>query len=128
MDVATLARAEALNRVAFGVSMILAPELPGRLWIGPHAADDRAKVLARGVGARDLALGAGAVLAVRGADRDWARRAFAAHALADGVDLLAIVAAGRRIPLGARLVGGAVAAGSAAVAAAYAARLGTGPP
>jgi hypothetical protein len=123
MDVATLARAQAINRVAFGVAMMLRPDLPGRLWIGPHAADDRAKVLARGVGARDLALGAGALLAERAADRDWARRAFAAHALADGVDLLAILAAGRRLPPGARLAGGAVAAGSAAVAGAYAARL-----
>jgi hypothetical protein len=123
MDVAQLARGQALNRVAMGAALIVVPGLVGRAWAGPLAADDRAKVLARALGARDLSLGAGGLLALREGDSAWARRSLAAQAFADAVDFLAIVAAGRRLPLAARLAGGTLAATSAAVAAAYARRL-----
>jgi hypothetical protein len=125
MDVATLARAQAVNRLWMGSGLILLPGLLGRVWVGSAAVDDRAKVLARSLGARDLALGAAGVLALRDGDRRWASRSFGAQAFADAVDLLAIVA-GPRVPLGSRIVGDAMAAGSAAVAALYARRLATG--
>ena len=50
----------------------------------------------RGLGARDLALGIGALHALRsaGAQRPW----FAAHALADGVDLAATLSARTALP------------------------------
>jgi hypothetical protein len=123
MDVAALAKAQAVNRVAMGTGLMLAPGIFGRVWSASEARDERAKVLARALGVRDLALGAGGLLALREGDAGWARRAFAAQAAADAVDLAAILSAGRALPLTKRISGGLLAAGSAAVAAAYAARL-----
>jgi hypothetical protein len=122
MDVAALARTQALNRIAMGAGLIALPRLLGRVWAGAAARDERAQVLVRAVGARDLALGVAGVLALRDGDRAWVRRTFAAHAFADVVDLLAMLAAGDRLPLSSRLVGVPLAAGSAAVAAGYARR------
>jgi len=119
MDIAQLARGQAVNRVAIGAGLVLAPGVLARVWIGDWAKDDRAKVLARSLGVRDLALGAAGVLAVREENREWIRRTFAAQALADAVDFL-VLAAAPKVPLASRLLGGAMAAGSAAVAAAYA--------
>jgi hypothetical protein len=120
MDLATLARGQTINRAALGAALILLPGVFGRIWSGPEASDDRAQVLARALGARDLALAAGALLAMREGDRTWERRTFAAQAAADAVDFAAIVAAGRELPLPTRLAGATMAAGSAAVAAAHA--------
>jgi hypothetical protein len=122
MDVARAARGQAINRVAIGAGLMLAPALYARPWIGVHAKDERAKVLARSMGARDLALGAAGLLALRAGDRQWLRRSFAAQAFADAVDFLAIVVVGRDVPVGAKLLGGTMAASSAAVAAEYARR------
>jgi hypothetical protein len=121
MDVEQLARAQSVNRIAFGAGLVLAPGLLARVWAGDLAKDDRAKVLARSLGIRDLALGAGGVLAVRGGDREWIRRTFAAQALADALDFL-VLAATPKVPLASRIFGGALAAGSAALAAEYARR------
>ena len=117
MDAAKLARGLAVNRVSFGAGLMLAPRLYGRVWIGSGARDDRAQVLARAVGVRDLALGAGGLLALRDGDAERARQWFAAQGVADAVDLLATVIAGRRVPRAARIVAASVAAGSAAIAA-----------
>jgi hypothetical protein len=123
MDVAALAKAQAVNRVAMGTGLVLAPGIVGRVWSASEARDERAKVMARALGVRDLALGAAGLLALRDGDSTWTQRAFAAQAVADAVDVAAIVGAGSALPLGKRLSGGLLAAGSAAVAAAYAARL-----
>jgi hypothetical protein len=122
MDVATLARRQTYNRVAIGAGLILAPGLLGRIWAGSEASDSRARVLGRALGARDLALGVSGVLALREGDREWLRRSFGAQAFVDAVDLIAILA-GRDVPPASRILGGTMAAGSAAVAGAYAARL-----
>jgi hypothetical protein len=119
MDVAKLARGLALNRVSFGAGLMLAPRLYARTWIGSGASDDRAQLLARALGARDLALGAGGLLALRDGDLDRARQWFAAQGVTDAVDLVATVAAGRDVPLPARVFAATMAAGSAAIAAAY---------
>jgi hypothetical protein len=123
MDVATLARGQAVNRVLFGTALLLAPGRIGRLWVGPLAGDRRAKVLARAVGARDLTLGAGGLAALSDGDRGWTRRLFAAQAFADAADLVAILLARRELPRVSRVVGGTLAAGSAAVAGMYAQRV-----
>jgi len=123
VDVATLARAQAVNRVVIGAGLMALPGVFGRNWIGPAAKDARSKVLARSLGARDLITGAAGLLALKEDDREWARWSFAAQAWADAVDFAAILAAGREVPLTTRLVGGTLAAGSAAVAAAYAREL-----
>jgi hypothetical protein len=76
-------------------------------------------VLSRALGARDVALGAAGLLAERDGDREWIRRSFAAQAFADVADFAALVAAGRALPPPVRLIGGTMAVGSAAIAAAY---------
>ena len=123
MDVEKLARGLALNRISFGAGLMLAPRLYARTWIGADGAgDERAQLLARALGARDLALGAGGLLALRGGDRERARQWFAAQGLTDAVDLVATLAAGRAVPVAARLFAATVAAGSTAIAAAYVGR------
>jgi hypothetical protein len=119
MDVAKLARNQAVNRIAMGTGLVLAPGLLARVWVGSRASEEHAKVLARSLGVRDLALAVAGVLAVREGDREWLRRAFAAQAVADAIDFVVLVA-GRGVPTASRLVGGMLAASSAAVAAAYA--------
>jgi hypothetical protein len=119
MDVTRLARGLALNRISFGAGLILAPGLYARTWVGGDAArEDATKVLARALGARDLVLGAGGLLALREGDTERARRWFAAQGVTDAVDLVATLAA-RGIPLPARLFAAVMAAGSTAIAAAY---------
>jgi hypothetical protein len=120
MDVATLARGQAVNRVLMGAGLLLAPGAFARVWAGAAAGDPRAKVLGRALGARDLALGAAGLLAERDGDRGWVRRSFAAQAFADAVDLAAIAGAGRALPRASRRLGSLLAGGSAAVAAAHA--------
>ena len=119
MNVTKLARGLALNRISFGIGLTLAPGLYARTWVGSDAArEDTTKVLARALGARDLALGAGGLLALRAGDVERSRRWFAAQGLTDSVDLIATVAA-RDVPWPARVFAGVMAAGSAAIAAAY---------
>jgi hypothetical protein len=119
MDVTSLARGLALNRISFGAGLILAPRLYARSWVGSDAAgQDSTTVLARALGARDVVLGAGGLLALRDGDTDRARQWFAAQGITDAVDLVATLAA-RGLPLPARTFAAAMAAGSAAIAAAY---------
>jgi hypothetical protein len=122
MDIESLARGLAVNRISFGAGLVLAPSLYGRTWIGSGAKDPRAQVLARALGARDLALGAGGLQALRAGDRERARRWFAAQGVTDAVDLVATLLGGRDVALPARVFAASMAAGSAAIALAYAAR------
>lgn len=113
------ARAAALAlagvRAAIGVSAVVAPKVPLRPWVGAELADRAgARLLGRTLGGRDLALGAGALLADRrGAPiRGWVE----AGALADACDLLATVLAYGSLPRRTRLgvlalIAGAVGAG-----------------
>jgi hypothetical protein len=86
-----------LGRVVFGVAFIARPRLMESGWIGKQARLPGAEVLARAVGARDLALGLGGLQAVArddGSTRPW----LAAAAICDAVDFGATLAAGRGIP------------------------------
>ncbi len=115
----SLAKGLALNRVAFGAGLLLAPERNARTWVGAKAARRSAtKVFAQALGARDLVLGAGGLLALRADDTDRARQWFAAQGVTDAVDLLATLRA-RDLPLASRAFASIVAAGSAAIAAYY---------
>jgi hypothetical protein len=118
-----LAGAQAVNRVVLGAGLIAVPRVFGRVWCGRAANDERARVLARGLGARDLLLGVAGLLALREGDPRWTRRAFGAHAAADAVDLVAVLMAGPALGRSTRTVAGTLAAGSAGIAAAYAWRL-----
>ena len=95
-----LALSNARGRMAIGAALVLAPRLAGPMWIGRDADSRAVNVLARGLGARDLALGLGTAVALdRGAPvRGWLEGA----ALADGVDLVSTLLAGDSIPAGKR--------------------------
>src|ERR671915_884980 len=89
------------GRFLFGVAFIAKPELMERAWIGKQARLPGAQLLARAVGARDLALGVGGLQALTrndGSARPW----LAAAAVCDAVDFGATWAAGRGIPRQAR--------------------------
>ena len=89
------------GRLLFGVAFIAQPKLMERGWIGKQARLPGAQVLARAVGARDLALGLGGLQAVArddGSARPW----LAAAAICDSVDFGASWVAGRGIPPQAR--------------------------
>jgi hypothetical protein len=109
-----MALAQARGRIAVGAAMLLVPGLAGRLWIGEEAARPAAKVITRGLGGRDLALGLGVVIALdRGAPvRGWLE----GSALADLGDLVGTLLAGRSIPEAARKGVAALAGGSALAA------------
>ena len=99
-----------LARFCFGVVFISRPTIMDEAWIGKQARLPGAQVLARGVGARDLALGLGGVqAAVRndGSARQW----LGAAAICDAVDFGATWVAGRKIPRSARTSVLAIAAG-----------------
>lgn len=86
-----VAYALGLSRVAIGSAAALAPGRAMNLWLGVDAEPESVKAMGHVIGARDLALGIGALVALR---RDsgaavWLR----AGALADSADALATVRA-----------------------------------
>jgi hypothetical protein len=97
----TLAGLISFGRLLFGIAFIAQPTLMDRGWIGKQARIPGAQVLARAVGARDLAIGLGGLQAVArddGSARPW----LGAAAICDAVDFGATWAAGRGIPRQAR--------------------------
>lgn len=118
-----LAGALAVNRILFGANYLARPASAGPSWIGRAARKPGAQVMIRSQGARDLALGLGALSALVRRDGE-ARAWMAAHALADGVDAAATWAARDRLPRRRARLALAIAAGSTAVALLGAARLG----
>ena len=112
--VRTGTRAVAALRVVLGVTALVAPGIAARPWVGRSAGEPAGTVLGRAAGARDIALGAGALLAVSQgprAERTWVGLA----AFCDVVDALTTVATWRRLPSPGRLLVGAAAAGAAVV-------------
>ena len=86
-----------LGRFLFGVAFIAEPNLMDRAWIGKQARLPGTQLLARAVGARDLALGFGGLQALTrndGSAWPW----LAAAAVCDAVDFGATWTAGRGIP------------------------------
>jgi hypothetical protein len=106
----SLIAAFALGRIAFGAGLILAPERVARGWIGDDAGRRAAQVAVRGLGARDIALSAGALLSAGG---DGTRTWLLATAASDCVDVAATLAAGDALPERARLGTVLLAGGSA---------------
>jgi hypothetical protein len=84
MEARDLALGLAGGRIAIGVVSLLAPGLVGRAMMGPEGASDGMRLLLRVVGARDLALGIGVLVAL---DRDAPVRGWLqASAVVDGLD------------------------------------------
>jgi hypothetical protein len=113
------ATAVAAGRVALGVVALARPSVPARPWVGASADELGAEVFGRALGARDLALGLGALAAIRKAPSGpWPASAwFAAGALSDALDVAITVAAWPRLPRTTRWLVAAT-AGSAAIAGA----------
>lgn len=86
----------ALARVGIGALALVAPDRVTDPWVG-RSADPRTRaVLARALGARDLALGLGTLRAAR--RRSQVRAWVEAGALADSGDVLATLIGFRRLP------------------------------
>ena len=84
MEARDLAVGLATGRVAIGVASILAPGVVGRAMIGRDGDSRGTRLFLRAVGARDLALGLGVLVALKreAPVRGWLR----ASAMADGLD------------------------------------------
>ena len=96
MEPRELARSFAFGRIALGGLLVVFPGLVGRLWLGRRGANTEAKVLARALGARDVALGAGLMRSLRPGAK--ARGWIEAGVLADLTDFGATLAAGDDLP------------------------------
>lgn len=103
-DIPALARrgavAVAAGRVAIGLTALAWPSVPSRPWVGAGADDLVARVFGRALGARDVALGLGALAALRrkvgepGSAGAWV----AAGAVSDSLDVVATVSSWRELP------------------------------
>jgi hypothetical protein len=106
------ARALNAGRIALGLSLVLAPRLTARTWIGDDAERPGTRVVLRAHGIRDALLGA---LALHTVDAPQVGPRYQATlAVVDAVDFAATVAARRSLPrAGAVLVAAMAAAGVA---------------
>lgn len=109
------------GRVVIGAALMLAPAWAGRRWIGRDAESPAVTVFTRALGARDLALGAGALAALaRGQSvRPWALGAL----IADATDAVATALVRDELPARAGAASLGVAASAAAQDAWIAAKL-----
>lgn len=116
MDPLSQARAMAIARIGIGVVLSVAPRVLLRPWVGKGDASRPAtRMLSRSVGARDIALGVGALMAINhdAPVRGWLE----AGVMSDAGDVFGILAASRGLP-----TFGVVAGVGAAVGAAVAGR------
>jgi hypothetical protein len=125
MDDAKVALTLARARIAIGIAAVVAPGLTSRALSGRKATGIE-PLMARMLGARDLTLGLGAVIALdRGAPvRGWIEGA----AASDTVDAVASLLAKKRMSPGAFKATVLLAGGSAAAGAYLARRLDPPPP
>jgi hypothetical protein len=112
--------AVAAGRVALGVTALIWPSVPARPWVGAGADDLTARVFGRALGARDIALGLGALsaLARPGQQQGSARAWVAAGALSDALDVGASLASWSELPRTGRWLVAASAGGAALAGAA----------
>ena len=110
------ARAVAAGRVALGLTALVWPSVPARPWVGGAADELGARVFGRALGARDLALGLGALAALQGpaTGAGSASAWVAAGALSDALDVVASVSSWRELPRTGRWLVVASAGGAAA--------------
>jgi hypothetical protein len=109
MRPSTMAIAFGAGRALVGGALLAVPAPIARSWVGADGTP--ATVLTRSLGARDLVIGAGLVLAAA-RDRDpamWLQ----GGVVADSVDGVVTLAAGDQIPRNGRVATTALAAGSA---------------
>jgi hypothetical protein len=114
MQPRTIARIVAAGRVGFGIGLLAVPGAIARRWVGADGARPGAHPLAAGLGARDLALGAGTLVAL---DRGGARPWLVGSAAADLGDLVATLRSRDAVPAVSVAATVVVAGGSAALGA-----------
>jgi len=85
-----IARAVAVGRIGLGAGLVIAPQRFTNLWLGHDSGRAGTQVVSRGLGARDIALGVGALTADESQLGAWA----AGAVMADAADLVATIAAG----------------------------------
>lgn len=88
-------------RLGVGGALVAAPGFAGRIWVGPDADGPGARVFARAIGARDVALGLRTLDAVRN-ERE-ARHWLVSGYVADAADVAATVIAWRNLSRGRRI-------------------------
>ena len=97
-----VARLLGLGRTVLGITMVLAPRKSVHGYVGRGDATSAAPMLMRAVGARDIALGTGILVALEN-DGDVARW-LEAGAIADAGDFLSTLANFRELPTWRRLL------------------------
>lgn len=109
------AGAVAAGRVALGLTALAWPSVPARPWVGAAADNLAARVFGRALGARDLAMGLGALTALRhpAAEPGSARAWVIAGALSDALDVAATLSAWHELPRTGRWLVAASAGGAA---------------
>ncbi len=112
--------AVAAARVVLGLTALAWPSVPARPWVGAAADDLAARVFGRALGARDIALGLGALTAMQrpAAQRGSARAWVAAGAMSDALDVVASLSSWRELPQRGRWLVIASASGAAVTGAA----------
>lgn len=112
----TLAQLLAAGRVGIGLTLLASPAVVTRHWVG-EAEGDRlgTRVMAAGLGARDLVIGAGVLASLGSAD---GRRWLVASAASDLGDLIATLRSRGELPT-ASLAGTMIVAGGSALAGAW---------
>ena len=96
MNAKDTARMLGLGRIAIGVVSFLAPTKSVRAWIGQEAKPYPTNMIMRGMAARDIALGAGLLVALEndGPARGWIE----GGAMADAGDAIGTLAAWKDLP------------------------------
>jgi hypothetical protein len=114
------AGAVAAGRVALGLAALARPSVLARPWVGEGADDLAAEVLGRALGARDLALGLGALTALQrqAAEPGSACAWVAAGALSDSLDAAITLSSWRELPRAGRWLIVAAAGGATLIGAA----------
>ena len=104
----SIAQALGAGRAGLGAALLLTPDLVTPRWVGDGGTTDAGRVLARGLGARDIVIGAGSMTGARG----WVLAGL-------GADLADLCASGTAsgIPRNGRLGTVALAGGSALLGA-----------
>jgi hypothetical protein len=102
MEDRDLARMLGLGRALIGATMVLAPRKAARSYMGEYDPPSSTAMSLRGLGARDIALGTGLLIAVE--NDGEVSRWLEAGALADAGDFLATLANFRELPTMRRLL------------------------
>jgi hypothetical protein len=66
VDAILAARALATGRIAVGLGLFIAPKRLSRMWLGREADGQFVTAVVRGLGARDVAIGVGTIVALSG--------------------------------------------------------------